>query len=70
MEIEIAQTVVPCPVCGALVSLLTRDRRTNPEDPPDPFYITHNGTHEIENVQSLGRVYPEVAVISCRSTPS
>lgn len=66
---ETAQTSIVCPECGEAVSLLTRDRnglRSGEPFQPAPYYITTDGTHDIENARTFDRLYPDVFVARCR----
>jgi hypothetical protein len=63
--VETARASIRCPVCGVTVNLATRDRRANPDDPRQPYYITTDGRHEIQNFTVVGRVYPDPLITRC-----
>lgn len=67
--VETAQTSITCPACGRTVSLITRDShglRRDETFEPAPYYLTTDGTHDIENARTHGRLYPDVFVARCR----
>lgn len=66
---ETALTAIDCPACGRRVSLMTRDQNGLQRDQPfepAPYYVTADGTHDIENARAHGQLYPDVFVARCR----
>ena len=69
VQIVVNGQSIMCPACGRAVSLITRDRNGPRQDEafePAPYYLTTDGTHDIENAQIHGRQYPDVFVARCR----
>lgn len=67
--VETAQTSIRCPACGRSVPLMTRDQNGLQRGEPfasAPYYVTTDGTHDIENARTHDRLYPDVFVARCR----